>query len=683
MSTPNELIHEKSPYLLQHAYNPVNWYPWGEKAFEKAQKEGRPIFLSIGYSTCHWCHVMEKESFENEEIAALLNKWFVCIKVDREERPDIDSVYMTVCQMMTGRGGWPLTIVMTPDKKPFFAATYIPKESKLGMRGISEILCELHEIWIHEKRKVLDAADNMASAIKAPVYHGEEVAEKIFRNAYQALSRQFDDYSGGFGPAPKFPTPHKLLFLLRYWKTCNSAHALNMVKKTLDAIQLGGIWDHIGFGVHRYSTDQKWVVPHFEKMLYDQALLTLAYTEAYQATGDIQYKETAEHILQYVLRDMTSPDGGFYSAQDADLDGVEGKFYTWKKEEVTSIVEDPDVVCGVFNVTEHGNFIEPETGLNKNIITMKKPLKKYAEDMDIPLNKLNEIVKKARKSLFEARESRVHPQTDDKILTDWNGLMVAAFSKAGQVFKNYEFVTAAEEATEFVIDTMYDNILYHRYRDNDTAIPGFLDDYACFVWGLLELYETTFTVKYLETALELTEYMVDHFLDSQTGGFYQTSDTSEHVLTRQKQFYDGATPSGNSVAMYTLVRLARMTDSLKFEKMAMQIVKAAAQHIQLTPSAHTFLLSALNFVWGPSHEVVIVGDPAAEDTHTMIDAVRAPYVPNKVVLFKPDHPSDITSLCPFFSDMTTLDGNPTGYVCTNQSCQTPTTNISTLLEQIT
>ncbi|MGD2250184.1 MAG: thioredoxin domain-containing protein [Candidatus Methanofastidiosia archaeon] len=683
MSNPNNLIHEKSPYLLQHAYNPVNWYPWGEKAFEKAHKEDKPIFLSIGYSTCHWCHVMEKESFENEEVAALLNKWFVCIKVDREERPDIDSVYMTVCQMVTGGGGWPLTIVMTPDKKPFFAATYIPRESRMGMRGLKDILVELHEVWTHKRGRVLDAANNMVSAVRTPVYHGEDITEKVFHNAYQALDRQFDEYYGGFGPAPKFPTPHRLLFLLRYWKTYNSEHSLNMVKKTLDALQLGGIYDHIGFGIHRYSTDQKWMVPHFEKMLYDQALVTLAYTEAYQATGDTQYKETVEHILQYVLRDMTSPEGGFYSAQDADTDGVEGKFYTWKKEEITSIVKDPDVVCTIFNVTEHGNFTEPETGLNKNIITMKKPLKQYAEDMDIPFKKLNKIIKKARKSLFESRESRIHPQTDDKILTDWNGLMVAALSKAGQIFKNQEFVTAAEKAAQFVIDTMYDSTLYHRYRDNETAISGFLDDYACFVWGLLELYETTFTVEYLETALELTEYMVDHFLDLQTGGFFQTSNTSEHVLNRQKQFYDGAIPSGNSVAMYILVRLARMTGFLKFEEMATQLVKAASQTIQYSPSALTFLLSAFNFVRGPSHEVVIVGDPAAKNTKTMIDAIRAPYTPNTVVIFKPHRPSDITSLCPFTADMTTINGNPTGYVCTNQSCQNPTTDISTVIEQIT
>lgn len=683
MKNSNKLIHEKSPYLLQHAHNPVNWYPWGKKAFEKAQKENKPIFLSIGYSTCHWCHVMEKESFEDEEIADILNDWFICIKVDREERPDIDSIYMKVCQMMTGRGGWPLTIVMTPDKKPFFAATYIPKESKLGMRGLKDLLPELHEIWTYEKEKVQKTAENVVSALKQSEYPKEEITESVLHKATQALSRQFDEQYGGFGQAPKFPSPHRILFLLRYQHTFNSSHALTMVKKTLDALQLGGIWDHIGFGFHRYSTDQKWVVPHFEKMLYDQALLTCAYTEAYQSTGESRYKKTAERIIHYVLQDMTSFDGGFYSAQDADTQGAEGRFYTWKKEEITSQVKDFDIFCTVFNVKEQGNFTEPETGIKTNVLHMKKQLKDHAQNMDIPVQIIKEKIEKAKNTLFELRESRVHPETDDKILTNWNGLMIAALSKAGRIFNRPEYIAAAEKTAQFIIDTMYNSVLYHRYWNNDVDIPGFLDDYACFVWGLLELYEATFTPTYLETALNLTEYMIDHFSDSDTGGFYQTSDTSEQVLTRQKEFYDNAIPSGNSVTMFNLIRLAHMTGSATYEEMAMQVLQAASQSVKHTPSAHTFLLSAAHFILGSSYEIVIVGDPKAENTQAMIDTVRDLYMPNKVVILKPDYPTKITSLCPFVDNMTMINGNPTAYVCTHQTCQTPTIDISELRDQLT
>ncbi|KYK34175.1 MAG: thioredoxin [Theionarchaea archaeon DG-70-1] len=679
---PNRLIHEKSPYLLQHAYNPVDWYPWGEEAFKKAQKEDKPVFLSIGYSTCHWCHVMEKESFEDSEVAGLLSNTFVCIKVDREERPDIDSVYMRVCQMMTGRGGWPLTIVLTPDKKPFFAATYIPKESRFGMTGLVDLIPRIKEVWMNQREEVLDSADNIVSALQATeVPEGEKLGEPVLESAYKGFMRAFDELYGGFGTVPKFPTPHNILFLLRYCRRFNEEKALEMVEKTLNAMRKGGIWDHVGFGFHRYSTDQYWLVPHFEKMLYDQALLALAYTEAYQVTDNCEYRKTAEHIFEYVLRDMMSPEGGFYSAEDADSEGVEGKFYTWSEEEVLAAVGQK--VAKIFNVTGKGNFSEPGgTVTGKNILHIKKPLAALAEDMHISSEELNSKIEKARKILFEIREKRVHPGKDDKVLTDWNGLMIAALSRGAQILGNDTYKNAAQKAADFIIGNMMDSRLYHRYRDGDIAVPGFLDDYAFFVWGLIELYETTFNVKYVKTAVTLTEYMVTHFWDDE-GGFYQTSDVSESILVRQKQSYDGASPSGNSVAALNLLRLAGMTGDTDLEEKASQIVCAFSNEVNQLPTSHAFLLTALDFAVGPSFEVAVVGDLHAEDTQEMVKALRKQFIPNKVTVFRPDEePGEITSLAPFTKDLTTINGKATAYVCRNYICNLPTTDVQEMLEQL-
>lgn len=678
---PNKLIHEKSPYLLQHAYNPVDWYPWGEEAFEKAKKEDKPIFLSIGYSTCHWCHVMEKESFEDPEVADLLNNTFVCIKVDREERPDIDSVYMTVCQMMTGRGGWPLTIIMTPDKSPFFAATYIPKENRFGMMGLLDLIPRIQKVWMDQRKQVLDSADSIVSVLqKTTVPEGEPLDTSVLESAYKGLLRAFNELYGGFGTAPKFPTPHNILFLLRYYKRFNEKKALVMVEKTLESMRMGGIWDHVGFGVHRYSTDQYWLVPHFEKMLYDQALLALAYMEAYQVTRNDEYRNTAEHIFAYVLRDLTSPEGGFYSAEDADSEGVEGKFYVWTKEDIVSVDHE---MAKIFNVTEEGNFSEPDgTKTGQNILHVRTPLPALAEDMHMPYKELSKRIEKALKTLFDIREKRVRPDKDDKILTDWNGLMIAALSKGAYVFENGTYRNAAQKAADFIIDNMMDSYLYHRYRDGDVAVHGFLDDYAFFVYGLIELYEATFDVKYVRTAVTLTEYMIAHFQDTR-GGFYQTADVSEHILIRQKQSHDGAIPSGNSVAALNLLRLARMTGNAQFEENASQVLRAFSQEVTHVPTSHTFLLTALDFARGPSFEVVIVGNFDAADTHEMISALKNTFIPNKVVIFRPDEePGEITSLAPFTKDLTTINGKATAYVCRNYSCNLPTTDAQTMLDQL-
>ncbi|MDH5715699.1 MAG: thioredoxin domain-containing protein, partial [Candidatus Aminicenantes bacterium] len=482
---PNRLIAEKSPYLLQHAFNPVDWYPWGSEAFDKARKENKPIFLSIGYSTCHWCHVMEKESFEDPEIASMMNEAFICIKVDREERPDIDRIYMTVCQMMTGSGGWPLTIIMTPDKKPFFAATYIPRPSRLGRLGMMELIPRIQELWKSKKGEVMSSAEQITQHLTQISIHaaGEPLGEAALEMAYRRLSRVFDERYGGFGRAPKFPTPHNLTFLLRYWKRTGEQKALRMVEKTLQSMRLGGIYDHVGFGFHRYSTDSRWLLPHFEKMLYDQALLVMAYTEAYQATRKEEYRHTVREILDYVMRDMTAPEGGFYSAEDAESEGEEGKFYLWTEEEIRQLLpgEESDLIVRIFNIEKDGNFAEEATGrrTGSNILYLRKSLHETASDMKISPEELERDFQKARQKLFAARHKRVHPHKDDKILTDWNGLMIAALARASSAFDEPQYAEATRRAADFILARMRDSKgkLYHRYRDGETAIPAYLDDY--------------------------------------------------------------------------------------------------------------------------------------------------------------------------------------------------------------
>lgn len=692
---PNKLISEKSPYLLQHAHNPVNWYPWGPEAFERAKKEDKPIFLSIGYSTCHWCHVMEQESFEDPEVAQLMNETFVCIKVDREERPDIDNIYMTVCQMTTGRGGWPMTIIMTPDKKPFFATTYIPKETRFGQTGMKELIPGIRALWEGRRGKLLTSAEGVVSALnqiasEAPGMPGSELREDTLKQTYDQLSQHFDKQHGGFGTAPKFPTPHNLMFLLRYWRrTGGDEHALGMVEKTLHGMRQGGIYDHVGFGFHRYSTDSRWFLPHFEKMLYDQALLAMAYTEAYQATeGSEEYGQTAREIFTYVLRDMTDPKGGFYSAEDADSEGVEGKCYLWTQEEVKGILtsEEAQLVISVFNMEREGNFAEEASGRKTggNILYLKKPLQEIASDLTMPLNELNRKLEGARAKLFEAREKRVHPHKDDKVLTDWNGLMIAALAKGAQVFVESLYEETARRAADFILTSMVDakGRLYHRYRDGDPAIAGFLDDYAFLTWGLIELYETTFETNYLKKALDLNTVMLHHFWDGEQGGCFFTADDADTILTRKKEVYDGAVPSGNSVAMLNLLRLARLTANPALEERAAQISRAFSPIVSQSPGAHTQWMVALDFAHGPTYEVVIVGDPQAEDTETMLKALRKAFVPGKAVILRPagEETPDITHLAEFTRGLSRLNDKATAHVCRAFRCELPTTEPQQMLK---
>jgi len=685
----NRLISQKSPYLLQHAENPVDWYPWSEEAFEKAKKENKPVFLSIGYSTCHWCHVMAHESFEDPEVAKLMNETFVSVKVDREERPDIDSVYMTVCQMMTGSGGWPLTIIMTPNKEPFFAATYIPKETRFGRVGMLTLIPSIKELWSTRQAEVLSSASQITASLRktTPEAPGEGLNDPLLHLAYEQLLERFDEHHGGFGSAPKFPTPHNLLFLLRYWKRTGNEKALNMGEKTLQSMRRGGIYDHVGFGFHRYSTDSRWLVPHFEKMLYDQALLAIAYIEAYQATKKAEYAKTAHEIFTYVMRDMTSPEGVFYSAEDADSEGEEGKLYLWTNDEIQKVLSRgrTDLAVRLFNITADGNFTDEvasrKTG--RNILHLTKSIDELASDLSMSVPDLRARIEEIREELFAYREKRIHPHKDDKILTDWNGLMIAALAKGAQVFDEARYASAARRAADFILKNVRtsEGRLLHRYRNGEAALTAHIDDYAFLIYGLLELYEATFEVYYLETALGLNEDLIRHFWDHENGGFYFTADDGERLLVRQKEIYDGAVPSGNSVAMFNLLRLGRITASADFEEKAARIGRAFYGNVSQLPSAYTQLIAAADFAIGPSYEVVIAGDLQADDTRQMLDAIRGIFVPNKIVILHPTDqtPPSIDDIVPFIKDHSSIDGKATAYVCLDYNCQLPTKDIGTVL----
>lgn len=684
----NRLAAEKSPYLLQHADNPVDWYPWGEAAFEKARKEDKPVFLSIGYATCHWCHVMAHESFEDSGVAGLMNRAFVNIKVDREERPDIDNTYMLVCQMLTGSGGWPLNIFMTPDKKPFYAATYIPKAARHGRPGMRELIPWLNGLWNDDRDKIFRSANEITEAFRKSTRSeaGETLSESILDETYKQFKQSFDEQKGGFGDAPKFPTPHNLTFLLRYRNRRNEERALEMAEKTLTEMRRGGIFDHIGFGFHRYSTDRKWLVPHFEKMLYDQALLAIAYTEAWQAGGRPEFRQTAEEVLTYALRELRDENGGFYSAEDADSEGVEGKFYVWSIPEIRRILPaaEAELAIEIFNLKEAGNFRDEVTGelTGQNIPHLNKPYRELAAERNLSEEDLRNKMEAIRNKLFEAREQRIHPLLDDKILTDWNGLIIAALARAGKVFGRDNYILKAEEAAAFLLDRMCnsDGSLLHRYRDGEAAITAHADDYAFLIWGLLELYEATFKPGYLNEALRLNEIFTNRFWDADNGGFFFTAEGSEELLGRKKESYDGAVPSGNSIAMINLLRLGRITATPELEEKAERIGRAFASEIRNHPTGYTAMLQALDFAFGPSFEVVIAGDPGRADTTRMVSALNKELIPNKVVVFNSDAYPDIRQLAPYTKGQPVQNGKATAYVCREYSCNLPTNDPEKMME---
>ncbi len=684
----NRLIFEKSPYLLQHAANPVDWYPWGEEAFAQARLEDKPVFLSIGYATCHWCHVMEEESFENAETAEIINRYFIPIKVDREERPDIDQIYMTVCQAVTGTGGWPLTVLLTADQKPFFVGTYFPRESRFGRTGLLELLPQAADLWAHKRDELLQSADAITDHLQqsSPVSQ-DRLEGGLYHKAYRQLESRFDDLHGGFGAAPKFPTPHNLVFLVRYWKLTGEAKALEMVEKTLQKMRLGGIYDQVGFGFHRYSTDPVWRLPHFEKMLYDQALLTLAYLEAYQATGNSDYAQVAREILEYVQRDMTAGEGGFYSAEDADSEGEEGLFYLWSSDEFRAAVgsEDGDVFARLFNIRQEGNYTEEstrqKTGLN--LLFLNKPLGELAGEVGLTPDQLTTRWDAVRQALFGVREQRIRPLKDDKILTDWNGLMIAAFARAGAVLEEEAYLEAASRAIDFIWSTLRDEggRLLKRYRDGSAGLAAHLDDYAFLIWGLLELYQAGFSTDHLLRARVLTDLMLEDFWDEEHGGFFFTASGQADLIHRPKEIYDGATPSGNSVAFANLIKLSRMLSNPEYEQKAQRLGEAFATQINQIPQGYTQLMTGLLLTSTPSCEVVISGDPNSPDTREMLGRLRRGYFPQAVYLLRPEKADQrLYDLAPLLEEQVPLGGKATAYVCQDFQCSAPTTDPDTMLE---
>lgn len=689
MSKANKLINEKSPYLLQHAYNPVNWFPWSDEAFQKAKKEDKPIFLSIGYSTCHWCHVMEKESFEDEEVAALMNDAFISIKVDREERPDIDGVYMSVCQLVTGSGGWPLTVIMTPDKKPFFTGTYFPKANRYGRIGMMDLIPRIKDVWIKKREDVLNSADEITQAINKTqlIDDQSKLDNSIFEKAYKSFLHRFDEKYGGFGTAPKFPSPHNLIFLLRYYNSTGENKALEIVEKTLIEMRKGGIYDHIGFGFARYSTDQQWLVPHFEKMLYDQAMLIMAYTETFLITKNEIFKQTAKEIIEYVLRDMTNEEGGFYSAEDADSEGEEGKFYLWDEDELGKILskEECEFVTEVFNVETAGNWIDESKGMmpGTNILHLKKSYTELSDEFNISETDLKEKIEIVRKKLFDFRERRIHPHKDDKILTDWNALMIAALCKAGQAFDDQDYIAAAEKSYRFIEKylTKQDGALLHRFRDGQSGLQAHIDDYAFLINASIELYETTFKLKYLERALQLNDILFNNFLDGKNGGFFFTSEDGEELIARQKEIYDGAIPSGNSIQMLNLLRLARLTGKSELEEIANQMIQTFSGTVNKSPSIFSQFLTGLYFIFEKSFEIVFASNNDEYNLKQAVKSLISEYLPNKVMItINQQNQEQMKKIAPFLANMQLVNNKTLIYVCEDFTCNLPVTSIEQMFK---
>jgi len=685
----NALIHEKSPYLLQHAHNPVDWHAWGVEAFEKARAEDKPIFLSIGYSTCHWCHVMERESFENEEIAAILNRNFVCIKVDREERPDVDRIYMAFVQATTGGGGWPMSVWLTPDLKPFYGGTYFPPEPRYGNPGFPTMLERIAEAWhadregvVNSSRKAVETLSQQ-SAVTPDQGSFARVDESALNSGFYGFRRSFDARHGGFGDAPKFPRPVVLNFLLRYHARTHAQDALDMTLTTLREMAKGGMYDHLGGGFHRYSVDARWFVPHFEKMLYDQAQLAISYVEAFQITGEVAFADVARGILDYVLRDMRDKDGGFYSAEDADsvIDPAhphekgEGAFYVWTQAEIEAVAGQPAAkwFCERFGVEPNGNVQNDphQEFTGKNILYQARPI----EDREA-----HAAVREASAKLLEARGKRVRPHLDDKILTAWNGLMISAFAKAGAALDEPRYAEAARRAADFIVARMYDpqtGILLRRYRQGEAAIPGFLDDYASFAQALLDLYETQFDLRDLQLAIRLTEKQSELFEDREHGGFFGSASGDESLVLRMKEDYDGAEPSANSTAALNLLRLARLTDRADFRASAERTFAAFASRIVAIPIAVPQMLVAYEFRIAKPAQIVIVGARSRADTEAMLRAVHVRFLPNAVTLLidSDEARQFFAGYLPAVAGMAALDGKATAYVCENYACQLPTADV--------
>jgi len=683
---PNKLVNEKSPYLLQHAYNPVKWYPWCDEAFEKAKNENKPIFLSIGCSTCHWCHVMAHESFEDEEVAELLNEAFVSIKVDKEERPDINAVYMTICQATTGQGGWPLTILMIPDKKPFFAATYLPKDPGYNLIGLYDLLSEVKRRWEQDPADLQNTGNKLADIIKREFESSLDPAEPskdMINLAVTQFNQSFDHEFGGFGSEPKFPSPHNLLFLLRHSYYEADQRALYLVEHTLERMYRGGIFDHIGYGFCRYSTDARWLVPHFEKMLYDNALLALTYTEAYQYTKKEFYRSVAEQIFEYIRREMTSPEGGFYCAQDADSEGVEGKYYVFTPDEINRVLnkedsasEDASFACNYFNITNEGNF---EGYSIPNLIQTNEII---SSD--------NEQLRRVCSKLYTYRLIRSRLHKDDKILTSWNALMITAYATAAKVFRNSDYADVAKRAAQFVSNNLMDESgrLFIRYRDGEAAFPGLIDDYAFYCMALLALYDCSFDERYLKQACALADKMYELFWDDKYGGFFLYAKDAQQLIYRPKEVFDGAIPSGNSVAGYVLQRLANITADSKYIRLADRQLRFLAGQISDYPAGFSFSLMAFQSALYPSRQIVCVAvrsDSSRANNHEvndpenyeeLSDYLSDNYEPNTVVLLKTEENAEkLKEIADFVEDYMAINDRTTYYICENHHCIAPSNEL--------
>lgn len=676
----NRLINETSPYLLQHAHNPVDWYPWGEEALEHAKREQKPILLSIGYSACHWCHVMERESFENEEIAAIMNELFVNIKVDREERPDLDEIYMNAVQIMTRHGGWPMTVFLTPDLKPFYGGTYYPPTDSYGRPGFPKVMHAVAEAYTEQNAQVLEQADQLTTQLSQMSNlvdpHEHELTEELMTKAFQHYRSQFDSQNGGFGNAPKFPPSMGLPFLLRYWHHSGNANALEMVELTLQKMARGGLYDQLGGGFHRYSTDEKWLVPHFEKMLYDNSQLVVAYYEAYQATQNTFYWDIATETLDYVLREMyDTENGGFYSTQDADSEGVEGKFFVWEPNDVEDVIgeENAEIFCEYYDITPHGNFE------GENILHVQTPADIFARKLGMEQDALESLLADSRQKLFDEREKRIKPGLDDKILTSWNGMMIRAMAMGYQLTGKPEYITACEKSAEFVLTTLSqeNGLLLRTYRSGKSHLNAYLEDYSYFISGLIALYEAGFDPRWLIEAERLTNLMIDQFGDDAGDGFFFTGKAHESLIVQSKSAYDGATPSGASMAIHSLLRLAKHLDKPGFHEKAFETLKLYFHQMDAMPSGSGQLLCELAFLLSTPKEIAIIGEKGNAETEAMLSALHGMYIPNKIVGLSGPVEED---RLPLLANKPQIDSSPTVYVCENYACQAPTTDVGEFVD---
>ena len=682
----NRLIFESSPYLLQHAANPVDWYPWSDEAFKIAKELNKPIFLSIGYTTCHWCHVMEHESFEDEEVAKLMNDTFISIKVDREERPDIDNVYIEITQELAGRGGWPMTVIMSPNKKPFFAGTYFPKKSipRYNRPGMLDLVPQIKELWTLKQDSLLVSANKIVSQIQNQYLietSNQSVLKKtVLEDSFKSFNNRFDEIYGGFsGSRNKFPKPHDYSFLARYYLKTKNSRALEIVNKSLYEMKKGGIYDQIGFGFHRYSTDKQWLVPHFEKMLYDQAMLIHAYLDAYQINNDVYFKMTIDEICEYVLRDMTDESGGFYSAEDADSQGEEGLFYIWNTKELNSFLTEEEYafISPILNIKENGNSIVERQ--KTNILHFTSNWNELIVSSDLREEEFYEKYHSIRKKIFNYRDKRVHPQKDDKILTDWNGLMISALARASVVLDNDQYLFAAQKSADFIINNLIakDGGLLKRYRNGQSGINGMIEDYAFFIWGLIEIYQANFNSNYIELAANLSDYQIEHFWDFENQGFYFTSDLSESLIIKNKEIYDGAIPSGNSVSAYNFIRLGRILSRYDYEEITLDIIDAFSSQLNRYSSGSTMLLHAIDFLEGPSFEVIVIGEK--KKSQHILNYIQKHQQRNKVIIYNQAK----SKLFNFLDLYPSGEKNsPLVYVCQNYSCKLPTDDLNKINQML-